>query len=117
VGGTAILDRAFHKESDLGHPTFITKNGPNPGVFSDTAADSLPLSVAAALRLDREAFSPVVMERKHPSTFQQLEKLGEGTYATVSMSETHSNILSGRDAKMCDRFSKGGIGKLESWSL
>ena len=24
------------------------------------------------------------MDKRHPSSFQQLEKLGEGTYATVS---------------------------------
>jgi negative regulator of PHO system len=26
---------------------------------------------------------PVMDNRRHPSSFQQLEKLGEGTYATV----------------------------------
>lgn len=30
-------------------------------------------------RVDR----PPTMDRRHPSSFQQLEKLGEGTYATV----------------------------------
>lgn len=34
-------------------------------------------------RVDR----PPNMDRRHPSSFQQLEKLGEGTYATVSSSE------------------------------
>jgi hypothetical protein len=29
---------------------------------------------------------PTMDNRRHPSSFQQLEKLGEGTYATVRMS-------------------------------
>lgn len=27
------------------------------------------------------------MDKRHPSSFQQLEKLGEGTYATVRLSQ------------------------------
>jgi hypothetical protein len=32
--------------------------------------------------------------RRHPSSFQQLEKLGEGTYATVSYTMTYLLALS-----------------------
>ncbi|EXJ89528.1 CMGC/CDK/CDK5 protein kinase [Capronia epimyces CBS 606.96] len=34
-------------------------------------------------RLQAQRRSPFPMDRRHPSSFQQLEKLGEGTYATV----------------------------------
>lgn len=35
------------------------------------------------------------MERRHPSSFQQLEKLGEGTYATVCLgNKTHTRTPS-----------------------
>jgi len=35
---------------------------------------------------------PANMDRRHPSSFQQLEKLGEGTYATVSQLSTGRTV-------------------------
>jgi hypothetical protein len=32
------------------------------------------------------------MDKRHPSSFQQLEKLGEGTYATVCLYISQSTI-------------------------
>ena len=45
------------------------------------------------------------MDKRHPSSFQQLEKLGEGTYATVRYPYTYQ--LNARlHANMKDRSSK-----------
>lgn len=62
-------------------PAATTSDTPGP----DDPHTTRPLLVTAAsiLGLDRTGFRVPRMERKHPSTFQQLEKLGEGTYATV----------------------------------
>lgn len=35
---------------------------------------------------ERAAFAAAIMDKRNPNSFQQLEKLGEGTYATVSCS-------------------------------
>ena len=47
--------------------------------------------------------------KRHPSSFQQLEKLGEGTYATVRRSAGYHPSNSGRS-------SRAAIGRLESSS-
>jgi hypothetical protein len=39
------------------------------------------------------------MDKRHPSSFQQLEKLGEGTYATVCAAEPQDHgVLLAEDA-------------------
>lgn len=44
-------------------------------------------------RLQESTIRPTAnMDRRHPSSFQQLEKLGEGTYATVRQS-TSSRVM------------------------
>lgn len=35
------------------------------------------------------------MDKRHPSSFQQLEKLGEGTYATVRVAPPRPHALQG----------------------
>jgi hypothetical protein len=35
-----------------------------------------------------------IMEKRHPASFQQLEKLGEGTYATVCHLSSDTQMLS-----------------------
>lgn len=61
-------------------------------------------------RVDR----PPNMDRRHPSSFQQLEKLGEGTYATVS-SSVHW-VLSDFRLTCRDRSTKDAIDRLANWS-
>ena len=45
------------------------------------------------------------MDKRHPQSFQQLEKLGEGTYATVSISPTCVEAMSITDHG-CNRSSR-----------
>ena len=50
-------------------------------------AQRIPYSLPSTISfqtLDTEE-PPAEMDKRHPSSFQQLEKLGEGTYATVSL--------------------------------
>jgi hypothetical protein len=52
------------------------------------------------------------MDKRHPSSFQQLEKLGEGTYATVCFP-----CVVPRPAANQSRSSKDGTARPASWSL
>jgi len=50
------------------------------------------------------------MDKRHPSSFQQLEKLGEGTYATVR-SGIRSVCLFSECANLDNRYSRAATGR------
>lgn len=53
------------------------------------------------------------MDKRHPSSFQQLEKLGEGTYATVG---SQTNDWTRSWLTKIRRSSREGIARLENLS-
>lgn len=64
-------------------PTYIGKLG-----LEDRTDSSISLrSLGGGQRFTAQP-SQAQMDRKHPNSFQQLEKLGEGTYATVWLLRT-----------------------------
>ena len=86
----AILNKTVTPATLLFDPKYTSRERPSPRppfrTFppSPTAA-RLPVHVPSTIsvqNLDKEE-PPAAMDKRHPSSFQQLEKLGEGTYATV----------------------------------
>ena len=85
-----ILDEVCTPASILFNPTFTSRQRPSPAPPFRTFPPSptairLPHSLPSTIsvqNLDPEE-SKEAMDKRHPSSFQQLEKLGEGTYATV----------------------------------
>ncbi|KAL8796636.1 MAG: hypothetical protein Q9195_001026 [Heterodermia aff. obscurata] len=81
---------AFHDSSGLPKTTARTKRFLTRRI--NDIAESL-ISPSDVLQIERQtsqpkparatSHTPHVMDKRHPSSFQQLEKLGEGTYATV----------------------------------
>lgn len=70
---------------------------------------------------------PANMDRRHPSSFQQLEKLGEGTYATVSRAQrNHSKqhatevprmtLSVARLLTFSSRYTRDATDRPENWS-
>jgi len=89
----AILSRVVTPSSLLFDPQFTTRQRPSAlppfRTFppSPSIERHLPQTVPSTIsiqNLDIED-STSSMDKRHPSSFQQLEKLGEGTYATVCL--------------------------------
>ena len=86
----SILSQIVTPGSVLFDPRYTSRARPSPVPPFRTYPPSPPASrnppvVPSAISLqdlDTQP-QPVEMDRRHPSSFQQLEKLGEGTYATV----------------------------------
>jgi hypothetical protein len=90
-----ILSRIATPSSILFDPRYTSRQRPSAlppfRTFppSPTVEKRLPLHVPSTIsiqNLDLEDHTSD-MDKRHPSSFQQLEKLGEGTYATVSAME------------------------------
>ena len=86
----AILDLLITPAALLFDPKYTSQQRHSPkipfGTFppsptSQRLPPSLPSTISVQNLDTRE--SAVTMDKRHPSSFQQLEKLGEGTYATV----------------------------------
>lgn len=86
----AILNQTITPASILFDPKYTSRQRPSPRPPFRTfppspKAQQLLLSLPSTIsvqNLDKEE-PPAAMDKRHPSSFQQLEKLGEGTYATV----------------------------------
>jgi hypothetical protein len=101
----------------LWDPKFTDR--PPPGELKATHAGTLAVPVRtdssiSVRNLGEGQIIPVVPtmdNRRHPSSFQQLEKLGEGTYATVcgNICRSIEEVLT-----WC-RCSRAATGRLESW--
>jgi hypothetical protein len=87
----SILENLCTPASLLFDPKYTSRPRRSPSPQSRTFPPSptglkLAYSVPSTIslqNLDNDT-TTADMDRKHPSSFQQLEKLGEGTYATVS---------------------------------
>ena len=85
-----ILQQTLTPASVLFDPKFTSQQRPSPTLPFRTfppspTATRLPHSLPSTIsvqNLDTEE-NTAAMDKRHPSSFQQLEKLGEGTYATV----------------------------------
>jgi hypothetical protein len=86
-----ILNQICTPASILFDPKVTSRQRPSPSppfrTFPPSPAlarafFSVPSTISVRNLDDTEP--PVEMDKRHPSSFQQLEKLGEGTYATVS---------------------------------
>ncbi|OCL08983.1 Pkinase-domain-containing protein [Glonium stellatum] len=82
----AIANQLTTASAILWDPKYTCR--PPPGNLRPTHVGTLSLddrtdSSISVRNLGGGRHIPVKMDRKHPSSFQQLEKLGEGTYATV----------------------------------
>ncbi|KAF2192686.1 Pkinase-domain-containing protein [Zopfia rhizophila CBS 207.26] len=81
-----IANRLTTASAILWDPKYTSR--PPPGKLKPTHAGTLSVanrtdSSISVRNLGGGQHIPVMDNRKHPSSFQQLEKLGEGTYATV----------------------------------
>lgn len=86
-----ILKTICTPASVLFDPKFTSRQRPSPSPPFRTFPPSPALARAffsvpstISIRNLDNTEPPVEMDKRHPSSFQQLEKLGEGTYATVS---------------------------------
>jgi hypothetical protein len=94
----AILNQTITPATLLFDPKYTSRERPSPRPPFRTfppspSAQRVPVSVPSTISLqtlDKEE-APATMDKRHPSSFQQLEKLGEGTYATVRARD--DNIL------------------------
>ncbi|XTI84914.1 Pkinase-domain-containing protein, partial [Cenococcum geophilum] len=82
----AIANQLTTASAILWDPKYTCR--PPPGKLRPTHVRTLSLddrtdSSISVRNLGGGRHIPAIMDRKHPSSFQQLEKLGEGTYATV----------------------------------
>lgn len=87
----AILNQLCTPSSLLFDPRYTSRLPPSPlppfRTFPPSpTAQRLPFSVPSTISLQNlnTEEEPAEMDKRNPSSFQQLEKLGEGTYATVS---------------------------------
>lgn len=87
----ALLQLITTPSTVLFDPRYTSQPRPNPAPPFRTfppspegqkLAPTLPSTISIQ-NLDAEP-PAAIMDKRHPSSFQQLEKLGEGTYATVS---------------------------------
>ena len=83
-----IASRLTTASAILWDPQYTSR--PPPGSLKPTHAGTLTVpnrtdSSISVRSLGGGQYTPTMEGRKHPSSFQQLEKLGEGTYATVSV--------------------------------
>jgi hypothetical protein len=88
----AILDKIITPASLLFDPKFTSRERPSPRPPFRTFPPSpklqrLSVSVPSTISLQNlgKEEPTAAMDKRHPSSFQQLEKLGEGTYATVRL--------------------------------
>lgn len=82
-----IADQLITASAILWNPKYTSR--PPPGKLKPTHAGTLSVagrtdSSISVSNLGGGRAIPAMDNRRHPSSFQQLEKLGEGTYATVS---------------------------------
>jgi negative regulator of PHO system len=90
----AIINQTITPASLLFDPKNTSRERPSPRPPFRTfppspTAHRVPVSVPSTIsvqNLDKEG-PPAAMDKRHPSSFQQLEKLGEGTYATVRLGD------------------------------
>ena len=93
----AILNQTITPASLLFDPKYTSRERPSPHPPFRTfppspSAQRVPVSVPSTISLQTlDEEPPATMDKRHPSSFQQLEKLGEGTYATVRARD--DNIL------------------------
>jgi len=85
-----LLERLCTPASLLFDPRYTTRQRPSAlppfRTFPPTpTAQRLPYSLPSTISIQNlDTEEPTAeMDKRHPSSFQQLEKLGEGTYATV----------------------------------
>ncbi|KAL9113372.1 MAG: hypothetical protein Q9227_002413 [Pyrenula ochraceoflavens] len=83
------MDNSISTSSHLSSPSYTAPTR-NPAALAVAKSLISPGSLLFAARTYASPFeiqqpqpTPRNMDRRHPSSFQQLEKLGEGTYATV----------------------------------
>lgn len=86
-----ILSQLSTPSSILFDPQFTSRQKPSPAPPFRTfppspTTERRPPQVPSTISLQNleSESSTREMDKRHPSSFQQLEKLGEGTYATVS---------------------------------
>lgn len=86
----AILNDLSTPASLLFDPRYTSRQRPSPKIPFRTfppspTAQRLPHSLPSTISVQNlDTGEPAAaMDKRHPSSFQQLEKLGEGTYATV----------------------------------
>lgn len=90
-----VLDKIATPASLLFDPRFTSRQRPSPNPPFRTfppspTATRLPHSLPSTIsiqNLDTEE-NTAEMDKRNPNSFQQLEKLGEGTYATVCAATT-----------------------------
>lgn len=126
----AILDSLSTPSTILFDPRFTSRRRHSPKIPFSTfppsptarrQLHSLPSTISLQ-NLDT-AEPDATMDKRHPSSFQQLEKLGEGTYATVCtrrqdgpravIAQCRSCNISKRSTNI-HRFSKAEIDRLAS---
>jgi hypothetical protein len=96
----AILSRIVTPSSLLFDPQFTTRKRPSAlppfRTFppSPTLERYLPQTVPSTISIQNLDIEDSIsdMDKRHPSSFQQLEKLGEGTYATVCSNFISSEV-------------------------
>ena len=113
VDTRAFLDSVCTPSSLLWDPRYTSKQHPSftPPLRTSSSPAVRRTPVIVQDDLDTED-NIDEMDKRHPSSFQQLEKLGEGTYATVRpryFCSFHSRITDG------GRSSKGGTARPASW--
>lgn len=96
-----ILSQITTPSSILFDPRYTTRQRPTafpphtrafpPFPTTDRRSPPQVPSTISIQNLDIED-NTSTMDKRHPSSFQQLEKLGEGTYATVCIARSGSNI-------------------------
>lgn len=95
-----ILESLATPASLLFDPRYTSRRRPSPAPPFRTfppspreqrLAPALPSTISIQ-NLDNEQPPVEDMDKRHPSSFQQLEKLGEGTYATVSWEEGNPDM-------------------------
>lgn len=98
----AILNQLCTPAQILFDPRFTSRKPPSPLPPFRTyppspTTERVPFTVPSTISIQNLSTEdpPVEMDKRHPSSFQQLEKLGEGTYATVSMRRTFRSIQEG----------------------
>lgn len=97
-----ILSTICSPSSILFDPRYTSRPKPHVGLLNRTFPPSprdgyktparLPSTISVhnlATAEERAAFASAIMDKRNPNSFQQLEKLGEGTYATVRCSLTN----------------------------
>lgn len=110
------LSSILSKTQTVGNVLFnanVTSRTQPPPVPHFTVYNNQDQSTSSSTK-DNSRTSGVMDGKRHPSSFQQLEKLGEGTYATVRLAY-HAARQHRIYTDFQLRSSKAGIGKPASW--